>query len=299
MGFALFICLIAGLAEAQNPFLSPDAPEADTAASETTTWTGVSREANPPFWYPIVIWQKRINDRLATALRSLHDGFSLVQTTAIFFISLVYSLIHTAGPGHGKLILGTYFLTSNRRLRAGDAAVAGGIVSLTHIGTAFLLSLILWLALNTLSMASQRDMATVARRVGGVLVIVTGTATAFVTLFQNRIERFAKQTVVTRFTGLSLYGVAVLSGIVPCPLAWFVLVFTMSYGIYAYGILSIVGMAVGAAITVGGTGLIVLLAKQKAMNSLNVGVAQKIASVLRVAGGFVLIVLGSIMMVPQ
>ncbi len=294
--FSILLCLTATLTvAARNPFLAPDTAATGEAPAEQT----VSRDASPPFWYPIVIWQKRINDSLSRTLRSLKEEFSFVNVALVFVVSLVYSLVHTAGPGHGKLILGTYFLTSDRRFRSSDAAVAGGIVSVTHIGTAFVLSLILWLALNTLSMASQRDMATIARRIGGVLVILTGIAMAIVTFFGDKLERVTNAAISSRFKGLPLYGIAVLSGIVPCPLAWFVLVFTMSYGIYGYGVLSIVGMAIGAAITVGGSGLLVLAAKSKAMSVIETGVAKRIAYGLRFAGGFVLIVLGSIMVVPQ
>jgi ABC-type nickel/cobalt efflux system permease component RcnA len=72
----------------------------------------------------------------------------------------------------------------------------------------------------------------------------------------------------------------------------------MSYGIYIYGIISIIGMAIGAAITVGTTGYIVLVGKEKAMNLFGSQLAEKIAFGLRYCGGLFLLALGLVMVAP-
>lgn len=276
---------------AGDPFLSRGKNTARVSEPEQAL-----PEVEPPFWYPIVIWQKIINDKLTSSLSSLKEEFSISKILLVFFISLVYSMLHTGGPGHGKLILGTYFLTNHEQRRMVDTAVAGIIVSLTHIGIAFILSLIFWVFLNTLSMSSQRDMANISRRIGGVFVLATGMVIVLTSALSNRIKLFSERRFKDRMKRFSLYSIAVLSGIVPCPLAWFVLVFSISYGVYTYGIVSIVGMAIGAAITVGTTGLLVLVGRQQAMNILGLEKSKKFAFSLRCFGGVVLIFLGVIMM---
>jgi ABC-type nickel/cobalt efflux system permease component RcnA len=268
----------------------------DEHASSGMTAAAVNPdEARVPVWYPIVVWQKRINDKLSAGLSSLRYEASFFQVFLIFIISLGYSLLHTAGPGHGKLILSTFFLTSDERRKRSDAALAGAIVSLTHIGTAFVLSLIIYLLLNTLSMSTQRDMATMSKRIGGILVMITGTAIFATTVFNDRLSRLGRRVARQRFRNISLVGISILSGIVPCPLAWFVLIFSISYGIYVYGIISIVGMAIGAAITVGTTGYLVLYAKHKAFSFMKNGITEKVAVYVRGTGGVVLVLLGIIM----
>jgi ABC-type nickel/cobalt efflux system permease component RcnA len=281
-------------AYAENPFFAGAEKQAQEAAQPQQA----PREVDVPFWYPIVVWQKAINDKLTSLLSGLRESFSLGNILLVFFISLMYSIVHTGGPGHGKLILGTYFLTSDVQRRKLDAAIAGIIVSVTHIGMAFILSLILWLFLNTLSMSSQRDMANVSRRIGGILVIITGIVIVLVSILSNKIKALFGEKFELRMKSLSLYSIAILSGIVPCPLAWFVLVFSISYGIYAYGILSIVGMAIGAAITVGTTGLLVLLGREKAMGIIGAEKSRMFAVGLRCIGGVVLLILGAIMVAP-
>ncbi len=295
LGIILLLCCMAAAqnadsSHAENPFLS-SGDQTESAAEQRV----VPREVNPPWWYPIVIWQKSINDKLASSLAALKEGFSVGKVLLVFIVSLVYSMLHTAGPGHGKVILGTYFLTSSEKRKKIDAAIAGIIVSLTHVGMAFILSLFLWIFLNTLSMSSQRDMANVSRRIGGIFVVITGLAILVTCVLSNRTKLFSGERFKGRMKSVSLYGIAVLSGIVPCPLAWFVLVFSISYGIYAYGILSIVGMAIGAAITVGTTGLLVLVGRDAAMNVMGTERSRRIALGLRAFGGVVLLLFGAIM----
>ncbi len=275
-----------------NPFLSP------STSSQTEATAEVTRQhapVEPPFWYPIVLWQRTINNKLSQTLSDLSENFSLTKVFLIFLISLGYSLLHTAGPGHGKLILGTYFLTSEEKRRGRDAALAGIIVSLTHIGMAFVLSLFLYLVINNLSMGSQREMAENSRRVGGVFVIVTGVVLIASYFLRNKISLFSGEKMQKKFQNLSFYSLAVLSGVVPCPLAWFVLVFSISYGVYFMGIISIVGMAIGAAITVTTVGYFVIKAREKTFKSFSPTFAQKAAHLLRFSGGVILLLLGIFM----
>ncbi|MCU0608584.1 MAG: hypothetical protein MUF22_02300 [Chitinispirillaceae bacterium] len=290
--------LAADSASFDNPFAAPGTG-ADSAITDTVTRSANTvAEHNPPFWYPLVTWQRDMNEQLSSTMKSLKQDFSLWKVLIVFFISLVYAVGHTGGPGHGKVILSTYFLTSDVKSRSSDALIAGLIVSLTHIGTAFLLSLVLYLIIHSLSMGSQRDMAEVSRRIGGAFVVLTGLALMLITLFRNKIPLFSREKNRDRFNKYSMYSVAVLAGIVPCPLAWFVLVFSISFGIYIYGIISVAGMAVGAAITVTVASYLSIIGRDTAMGLFS---AERIATAglwLRFAGGVVLVCVGILMVMP-
>ncbi|KMQ52749.1 putative membrane protein [Chitinispirillum alkaliphilum] len=281
--------------EQENPFLAPSQPSHSESGEPSEISRKPSEIQEPPFWYPIVIWQRAVNNKLSTALEDLSENFSMRQALLIFLIALGYSLLHTAGPGHGKLILGTYFLTSEENRKTRDAALAGIIVSVTHIGMAFVLSLFLYLVTNNLSVGSQREMAEVSRRIGGVLVIVTGLALVIAHFLRGRISLFTSEKFREKFQNLSFYTLAVLSGIVPCPIAWIVLVFSISYGVYFMGLIAIVGMAIGAAITVTTVGYFVITAREKAFKVFSKSVATRLAYLARFSGGVILLILGILM----
>ncbi|MBN1129930.1 MAG: hypothetical protein JXA71_13135 [Chitinispirillaceae bacterium] len=259
---------------------------------------GELKTNDPPFWYPLVVWQREMNEKLSATMKSLKEDFSVWRVLVIFLISLVYALGHTAGPGHGKVLLGTFFLTSDIKRRRRDALTAGMIVSLTHIGMAFLLSLILYLVLHSLSMGSQRDMAELSKRIGGVFVILTGLALMFITLFRNKISFLSLEKKRAEFDRYSLYTIAVLAGIVPCPLAWFVLVFSISFNMYLYGIISVLGMAIGAALTVAIASYLSIIGRDKAMGMISAEKMTTIGLWLRFAGGCILVGIGAVMVMP-
>ncbi len=251
-----------------------------------------------PFWREYISWQKSINRTLSAAMLDLHENFSPWKVVLILAVSFFYSMVHTAGPGHGKAILGTYFLTSEKKHTVNDAVKAGVIVSLTHIGTAFILSLIFFLVLNSITEGMQSGaVGEKASFYGGFMVILTGMMILLTQI--PAVGKWADSIKLPRCLhgrkNGSLIWFAVLSGIVPCPLAWFVLIFSISYGMYGYGIVAVAAMALGAAVTIGGIGAAVIHGKSKGMKFLSEAQIGNVSGIIRTFGGFVLVFLGSSM----
>jgi len=258
------------------------------------------KEKAPPFWYKydfgkkyVTSLQKNLNMKVSSLVNEFKASMNFNKAFLVFFFSFIYAVLHSGGPGHGKLLLGTYFLTNDDVHRKRDAAVAGIIVSITHNGMAVLLSGVLYLLIH--SFGDQRHMQEVTKQVGGVLVILTGLAIMLTSVFRNKIKFFDEEKNAERLKRYPFYLIAILSGIVPCPLAWSVLVLCITMNLYWLGLVSVFGMAIGAGITVGVTGLIVITGKESLFTLVNRERAEKFAHVLRFGGGVFLVLFGYLM----
>ncbi len=299
--FILILLLLIPLATlaSDNPFAGESGAEISIEEPVDTTTSAVRTRGKAPFWYGYIQWQKKINRNLSDLMLGLKDNFSATKLSIILFISLFYSMAHTAGPGHGKVVLSTYFLTSEEEHNSKDAILAGIVVSLTHIGTAFLLSLFFYFVLESLVEATQSSSAAeLGTRIGGALIALTQLLLLFSQTKWGQQLGKKLESKLRRFKGKtpSLIWYSILSGIVPCPLAWFVLIFSISFDMYLYGILSVVAMAIGAALTVGGTGALVIRGRKQVFSFFPLEKAKQLSRILRITGAVVLGLLGVTMM---
>ncbi|MGM0461669.1 MAG: nickel/cobalt transporter [Fibrobacterota bacterium] len=302
----VFLCFFPVMGD--NPFVdqsteTQQSSDAPSQSSESEEEVLVFAEEDPrnteqslPFWYGYVQWQRQVNDRLSEAMMELRENPSFFNIALIFIISLVYSFFHTAGPGHGKAIMAAYFLSSEKRHSSIDAAKAGVIVSMTHIGIAFLLSLIFYMVLRSVTAGAQSDeMGKFARFYGGIAVIITGSLIILscIPKIKRILQNIEHQLPHSLQSNGSLVWFSILSGMIPCPLAWFVLIFSISYGIYGYGILSIAAMALGAAMTISLTSFVMITGKNKAADLFSLSRVQSLSAIVRSGGGILLIFLGT------
>jgi len=94
----------------------------------------------------IYVWQTRLHQLLLTQVDLLKDGLSFDLVLVLLGMCFAYGLFHAAGPGHGKLVLGSYAL--------GSRALPGRLV---------------WL-----SLASSMTQGLTAIALIGVLVVIGG-----------------------------------------------------------------------------------------------------------------------------
>ncbi len=68
--------------------------------------------------------QKMVNDRLLAALEPLQQGHGLAAYAGLMTVAFLYGIIHAIGPGHGKLVVGSYMLANENSLKRGLAVTA-------------------------------------------------------------------------------------------------------------------------------------------------------------------------------
>ncbi len=115
---ALFLfALLLGLA---SPALMPAAAQSLPGLPPTEAETAVPEVG---FWqrtrFEIARLQQGLQRDLAGLVRELKTGDSLVPLATLLFFSFLYGVVHAAGPGHGKVVISSYLLAQESRIRRG------------------------------------------------------------------------------------------------------------------------------------------------------------------------------------
>ena len=187
-------------------------------------------------------------------------------------LAVAYGVFHAAGPGHGKAVIAGYILAGERALRRGcalslcaallQACVAGAIVG---IGS---------LILNATA-ASVTRAGTLIETVSFTLVALIGLG-----LTWRKAGRLAglgaacgpgcshlpgPEALDAHETWRARAGIILAAGSRPCAGAVLVLVFAVSQGVPGAGILAVLAMALGTALTTTALACLAVFAKRAAL----------------------------------
>jgi len=204
--------------------------------------------------------QSRLNAELRGELQDAKRSGSWQPALAIVFISFLYGVFHAAGPGHGKIVVGSYFLTQRARLLHGFAM--SGMAALVQAVSAVLLVSLLAVLLDLGSGQLLAYAANLETASYGVITLL-GLWMAWGVLrprpccdhaHQPGHGHGAHQTPpLSDLARLLATGAAV--GLRPCSGAILVLLFTLANEIYPVGILATFAMGLGVAVTVSAVSL--------------------------------------------
>jgi nickel/cobalt transporter (NicO) family protein len=187
---------------------------------------------------------------------------SVLVILASLAAALFWGAAHALSPGHGKTIVTAYLI--GKRGTAKDAALLGGIVTITHTIGVFALGLVT-LALSQWIVPDR--LYPWIDLVAGLMVVSIG-----LTVLRSRAKHVAAHRHghehhhhhdhdhdVSR---RSLLAVGVSGGLLPCPSALVVLLAAISLHRLAFGLVLIVAFSVGLALSITGIGLGAVLAKK-------------------------------------
>src|SRR5919109_1149637 len=178
--------------------------------------------------------QRWLYSSLAAELRPLAVGSDLLTLAGALGVAALFGFVHAFMPGHGKVALVSYYLGRPGRLLGGVAAST--VLILTHVGSAVILVLAGFTVIRTTLGGVGRAPAFEAVSAG--LVIVVG---------MWLLVRALRHTHVPEGnSGL----VAFATGLVPCPLTTFIMVYSLANGILIPGLLITGAMAFGMIATI-------------------------------------------------
>ncbi len=169
---------------------------------------------------------------------SFITGFSLTSLLILLSVSFIYGIVHSAGPGHGKSLVASFFIKEEHPLKKSFTLAV--IISFIHTGSAIILSLLLFYILTGIKGMFRIQLQSYFMIASGVLITVIGIFFLFTKLIRD-IRK--KEEAAPGSSNLILVGIS--AGIVPCPLALMIMLFTLSQGIMLYGLLSVLSISAG------------------------------------------------------
>lgn len=264
-------------------------------------------------------WQREINDQLSDLIYETKNH-NLMASLYLVGLSFAYGLLHSLGPGHGKMIVTTYLATHPTKIHVSlritfFSAILQAVTAIT------LVSLLLMLFHS--SMREVNNQAEQFIQLSFMAILILGTVIAYRAIKQlwgysrtylseekanvELISSAGQETICTKHkhtvdakeinnaTKLSDYiSIIVSIGIRPCTGAIMVLLFSNLVNMYWLGVVSAFVMSIGTALTTSTIALMTISGKKVVKRYLRTTDRQTSvgALILQVLGGVIITLFG-------
>jgi nickel/cobalt exporter len=290
LGIFFIFSWVAFSASAQNPFIS----KKDEGKEEK------EKKVEQVFRFPpfgqrfiakIATVQRDLYRRMSKLGLEIHEGKNRWAYGLLALIAFFYGVIHALGPGHGKTITFSYFLTENRAFLKG--ILFGVLIAFTQVIMALVVVLTIYFALQRAFLASFESFSRVIRLVSAGLIAGLGiwlllSSLGYVPGFHGHRDTEKEET-----GSVSFLLVALSIGIIPCPGAVILILFTINLGILNTGIWLALIMALGMMVTISSVGILTSVAKDLLSRTLQgKHLSELFQQWAQRAGGFLIIVVG-------
>ncbi|MGB3341674.1 MAG: hypothetical protein WBB37_09355 [bacterium] len=238
--------------------------------------------------------QHWLNQEIAKWVKEVKTGKSVKPVFIILIITFAYGVIHALGPGHGKTVTFSYFLSERADVKKG--IIVGTLIGFLHAGSALALVLILYFILQYSFIRPLEDFSRIIKLIsyGSITLIGLFLLLKIAIVRSKKNAQKARNIYTTIETTESIIPFAVAVGIIPCPGAVIMLIFAISMDIFVLGIISTIFMALGMAATVSFTGVLSILTRKAFTKSLTkrTRVGSILQTILSTGGAILIIIIG-------
>jgi ABC-type nickel/cobalt efflux system permease component RcnA len=216
-----------------------------------------------------------IKETLKLNLQDIKENSSYTSYLWLLIFSFLYGVVHALGPGHGKSLVGSYFLGEDRSHM--KALTIASLIGVVHTFSAFILTLVVYFVIGSLLSSFIVDVEQMAIKVSAFIIILIALYLLYKKITVQKPSSTHVDSVSCGCSGCKTkgtdIGVILAAGIVPCPGTVTVFIFTMGLGVYFVGFLSALFMSIGMSLVIYITALLsIKVRKSTSSNS----VVQKI-----------------------
>ncbi len=237
-------------------------------------------------WTAIVKTQRKLSSQISGNLKRADSDKFLLYFLISFGLSFIYGIFHSLGPGHGKMIIMSYFLSEKSKLW--DAPVMALQVAATHIASAIILVFLVNVSMRQV-LTDSIDRIFWIKITSYALITLVG----LVLLFKKVFEKKLKEKMLDLNRGV----LSIAAGMVPCTGALLILLFAMANNVMITGIFLVIAIGLGIMTTLSAVGVITMLSKKAASGETFFTKGKNISTALEYLGACLIISLGAIMLV--
>ncbi len=191
-------------------------------------------------------------------LEQIKNENSTIATIWLLFFSFLYGLIHALGPGHGKSLVATYFLTHNKsQIKALSIA---SLIGITHTFSALIFTVTIYFIVDVLLSRFLSDVTFYTTKISALIIILIAIYLLYRKFKANKKAKISKWSATPTHssscscsacnTTSSDFGVIISAGIIPCAGTVTIFIFTISMGLYFIGFLSALFMSLGMSLII-------------------------------------------------
>ncbi len=210
--------------------------------------------------------QITLNKNMTKLFNDIEEDKSKKALILIFIVAFLYGVLHAAGPGHGKVMIASYFMTERAKIVNGF--IAGGMIGFIHTVSAVIVVTILYLIIKVSYLSNIENISIIVKSVSALLIIGIG-----IFLLIKAIHKISMGKGIEIFTdskeansNKSLLILCSSIGIVPCPGVTIILLFAINKNVLPVGLVAIVFMSLGMAFTISLAAIITITARKYVFN---------------------------------
>jgi len=217
-------------------------------------------------------------EEIKSLFESIKDEKNPLTYMFLLFFAYIYGAVHALGPGHGKTLVGSYFLSNERSYsKALFISLAIGVV---HTFSAFLLTLIIYYVVDTFLAQFLDESIYYTTKISALIIV--GIA-LYLIYKKYKAYKIIEKTPTMSFSATphattcscssckvdsnSTDAALIISaGIIPCPGTVTIFIFSLSLGLYYAGFLSALVMSLGMSTIIFVSALISVAIRKKTSN---------------------------------
>ena len=264
----LFV-LIAVLAAATclaNPFTQkPASPPEPPAGAVQPGDTGAAR---PGILMKITLLQQRIKVKMTGLIREAKATGRLMPLVLVLGSAMIYGMVHSAGPGHGKALALSYIF--GFKPGPARALAFGNLLAFSHGMSGFILVLGVKYIFEASVSASLASVTQVTQIASYSLITLLGCVLFVRPILAKPWEKPAgsgEQPSVESRRRPALWS-ALAMGMIPCPGVVLAMLFCLSMGLPLFGVLVGLAISTGMALTLSAIVLAAVLGKSALLYAL-------------------------------